>query len=55
MRPLHPGRRHEIAFKFWKGKLTQTKRASAMNGLIANFDQNHKIYADTTDMAIFSD
>ena len=45
----------KIAFKFWKGKLTQTKRASAMNGLIANFDQNHKIYADTTDMAIFSD
>eukprot|EP00665_Eupelagonemidae_sp_cell47_P000303 gene304-62_t len=36
-------------------KLTQTKRASAMNGLIANFSQNHDIYADTTDMAIFFD
>jgi hypothetical protein len=45
----------KIAFKFWKGKLTQTKRASAMNGLLANFDQNHEIYADTTDMAIFFD
>ena len=47
------GRRAFI--KFWKGKLTQTKRASAMNGLLANFDQNHEIYADTTDMAIFFD
>ena len=27
----------------------------AMNGLLANFDQNHDIYADTTDMAIFFD
>ena len=45
----------KIALKFWKGKLTQTKRASAMNGLLANFDQNHDIYADTTDMAIFFD
>jgi hypothetical protein len=45
----------KIAFKFWKGKLTQTKRASAMNGLLANFDQNHEIYTDTTDMAIFFD
>ena len=45
----------KIALKFWKGKLTQTKRASAMNGLLANFDQNHEIYADTTDMAIFFD
>ena len=45
-----------IALKFWKlGKLTQTKRASAMNGLLANFDQNHEIYTDTTDMAIFFD
>ena len=26
-----------------------------MNGLLANFDQNHEIYADTTDMAIFFD
>jgi len=26
-----------------------------MNGLLANFDQNHDIYADTTDMAIFFD
>ena len=45
----------KIALKFWKGKLTQTKRASAMNGLLANFNQNHEIYADTTDMAIFFD
>jgi len=26
-----------------------------MNGLIANISQNHDIYADTTDMAIFFD
>ena len=42
----------KIALNFWKGKLTQTKRASAMNGLLANFDQNHEVYADTTDMAV---
>eukprot|EP00966_Prymnesium_polylepis_P129334 2991182-Prymnesium_polylepis.1 len=45
----------KVALKFWKGKLTQTKGASAMNGLLANFDQKHKIYADTTDIAIFFD
>ena len=45
----------KLALKFWKGKLTQTKRASAINGLLANYDQNHEIYADTTEMAIFFD
>ena len=30
-----------------------TKRASAVNGLLSNFNKEHKIYADTTDMAIF--
>jgi chorismate synthase len=42
------------AIKLWKGRLTQTKRASAMNALISNVDENNHIYEDTTDMVIFS-
>jgi hypothetical protein len=30
-----------------------TKRASMMNGLISVYNDNHKIYEDTTDMATF--
>lgn len=46
----------ETALNFWRGRLTHTKRASAMNGMLSNFDtENNKVYDDTTDMAIFFD
>ena len=33
--------------------LTQTKRASMMNGLISVYNKKHKIYEDASDMASF--
>ena len=42
-----------VAQAFWKGRLTHTKRAAMMNGLISVFNKDHKIYADTDDMAVF--
>ena len=43
----------QVATNFWKGRLTQTKRASMMNGLISVYNGKHKIYEDATDMATF--
>ena len=43
----------QVAKNFWKGRLTQTKRASMMNGLISVYNGKHKIYEDATDMATF--
>lgn len=42
-----------IATQFWKGRLTSTRRSSAMNGLLALVDPKHKVYEDTVDMALF--
>ena len=33
----------EVAKKFWKGRLTQSKRASMINGVISVFNPKHKI------------
>ena len=43
----------QVAKDFWKGRLTQTKRASMMNGLISVYNEKHKIYEDASDMATF--
>ena len=43
----------QVANNFWKGRLTQTKRASMMNGLISVYNKKHKIYEDASDMATF--
>ena len=43
----------QVAKDFWKGRLTQTKRASMVNGLISVFNDKHKIYEDASDMATF--
>ena len=43
----------QVAKDFWKGRLTQTKRASMVNGLISVFNDKHKIYEDASNMATF--
>ena len=45
----------EVAQRFWRGRLTQTRRASMINALISVFNEHHEIYEDTTDMAIIYD
>ena len=45
----------QVAKDFWKGRLTQSKRASMINGVISVFNPKHKIYEDASDMATFFD
>lgn len=51
MRPLHAARRRtqRVAKNFWKGCLTQTKRASMMKRLLSVYNDKHKIYEDASD------
>ena len=43
----------DVARLFWKGKLTETKRASLMTALFSEHDDRYTIYEDTNDMALF--
>ena len=48
---LMDGRRVSLFVLFFQNRIKLFEKC----GLLANFDQNHEIYADTTDMAIFFD